>query len=431
MEQLKYGYNKAEYRKFTAGAWRYLILFSLLYCAHYCTRLNIGNAQVYMSEFSSEDIGMLSSILFWTYGIGHLVNGRLGEVFGVRRFIILSVVLSILCNIFMGFQTSIGAMAVIWGINGFVQSMAWAPGVSSLTAWWPGDKRGFATGFANAFSGFGQVVATLMVALGFVLLPNMGWRSAFFVPAILPLVMLVIYWIFAQGSPKDIGLADYQEEDQGKAEHEDEMAQILKEKGNLYPYIHLLRKPVFWAWIFVVFASGIARYGLVTWIPKYLNETTGLGAVVSLLTSTILPIGMGIGTFIVPALTDKFCPDNRLWASAFSGIAAAVCIIGIAFLNPDNSFQFFLMLVCLFFAGFFIYAINGIVWAYAADVGGRVFASTASGILDFAAYMGAAIQAAIYGSVLKAGNWNALFISVALFCALIAIVSYFSVEKKV
>lgn len=430
MEQLKYGYNKVEYKKFTAGAWRYLILFSLLYCAHYCTRLNIGNAQVYMTEFSSEDIGMLSSVLFWTYGIGHLFNGRLGEIFGVRRFIILSVLLSVLCNLFMGFQTSIAAMAVIWGINGFVQSMAWAPGVSSLTAWWPGDKRGFATGFANAFSGFGQVVATLMVALGFVLLPNMGWRSAFFVPAILPVAMLVIYWIFAKESPKAIGLSDYEEEDKGKAEHEDKMAQILKEKGVLYPYIHLLKKPVFWVWIFVVFASGIARYGLVTWIPKYLNETTGLGAVVSLLTSTILPIGMGIGTFIVPALTDKFCPDNRLWASVLSGMVAAVCIIGIAFLNPDNSFQFFLMLLCLFFAGFFIYAINGTVWAYAADVGGRVFASTASGILDFAAYMGAAIQAAVYGSILNAGNWNAVFLSVALFCALIAVVSLVSALKK-
>lgn len=430
MEQLKYGYNKAEYKKFTAGAWRYLILFSLLYCAHYCTRLNIGNAQVYMTEFSSEDIGMLSSVLFWTYGIGHLFNGRLGEIFGVRRFIILSVLLSVLCNLFMGFQTSIAAMAVIWGINGFVQSMAWAPGVSSLTAWWPGDKRGFATGFANAFSGFGQVVATLMVALGFALLPNMGWRSAFFVPAILPVAMLVIYWIFAKESPKAIGLSDYEEEDKGKAEHEDKMAQILKEKGVLYPYIHLLKKPVFWVWIFVVFASGIARYGLVTWIPKYLNETTGLGAVVSLLTSTILPIGMGIGTFIVPALTDKFCPDNRLWASVLSGMVAAVCIIGIAFLNPDSSFQFFLMLLCLFFAGFFIYAINGTVWAYAADVGGRVFASTASGILDFAAYMGAAIQAAVYGSILNAGNWNAVFLSVALFCALIAAVSLVSALKK-
>lgn len=429
MEQVKYGYNKAEYKKFTAGAWRYLILFSLLYCAHYCTRLNIGNAQIYMTEFSSEDIGMLSSVLFWSYGIGHLVNGRLGEIFGIRKFIILSVILSVICNVFMGFQTSIAAMAVIWGINGFVQSMAWSPGVSSLTAWWPGDKRGFATGFANAFSGFGQVVATLMVALGFVLLPSIGWRSAFFVPAILPTVMLVIYWFFAKASPRDIGLRDYEETDKDKAEHEDEMACILKEKGAIYPYIHLLKKPVFWVWIFVVFASGVARYGLVTWIPKYLYETTELGAIVSLLTSTILPIGMGIGTFIVPAVTDKFCPDNRLWASVVSGLIAAACVVGIALLNINNMFQFFLMLVCMFFAGFFIYAINGTVWAYAADVGGRVFASTASGILDFAAYMGAAIQAVVYGSILRVGNWNAVFLSVAVFCALIALVSFVSVKK--
>ena len=93
MNQSKYGYNQAEYKKFKVGAWFYLILFSLLYCAHYCTRLNIGNAQVYMTEFSSEDIGILSSVLFWTYGIGHLVNGRLGEIVGIRKFIILSVIL--------------------------------------------------------------------------------------------------------------------------------------------------------------------------------------------------------------------------------------------------------------------------------------------------------------------------------------------------
>ena len=383
-----------------------------------------------MTEFSSEDIGILSSVLFWTYGIGHLVNGRLGEIFGVRKFIILSVILSVVCNIFMGFQTSILAMAIIWGLNGFFQSMAWSPGVSSLTAWWPGDKRGFATGFANAFSGFGQVVATLMVALGFILLPNLGWRSAFFVPAILPILMLIIYWIFAKAGPKDIGLKDYEAEDESKAAHEDEMAQIVREKGKLFPYFHLLSKPIFLVWIFVVFASGVARYGLVTWIPKYLNETTELGAVVSLLTSTILPIGMGIGTLIVPALTDKFCPNNRLWASVISGIVSAVCVIGVAFLNPNSGFQFALMLVCLFFAGFFIYAINGTVWAYAADVGGRVFASTASGILDFAAYMGAAIQAAVYGFILGDGNWIAVFVSVAVFCLLIAVVSFLSSLKK-
>ena len=121
---------------------------------------------------------------------------------------------------------------------------------------------------------------------------------------------------------------------------------------------------------------------------------------------------MGIGTLVVPALTDKFCPNNRLWAGVFSGVVAALCIVGVTFLDPNNGIQFALMLVCLFFAGFFIYAINGAVWAYAADVGGRVFSSTASGILDFAAYMGAAIQASVFGFVKDTFGWPAIFITI-------------------
>ena len=44
--------------------------------------------------------------------------------------------------------------------------------------------------------------------------------------------------------------------------------------------------------------------------------------------------------------------------------------------------------------------------------------------------MGAAIQAAVYGFILGDGNWNAVFISVAAFCLLIAIVSVVSSLKK-
>ena len=431
MKKLKYGYSDVEYKKFNAHAWGYLLLFSLLYCAHYCTRLNIGNAQVVMesSGFTSEDIGIITGVLFWSYGIGHLVNGRLGEIFGIRKFIILSVILSIITNVVMGFQNSVLIMAIIWGFNGFFQSMAWSPGVASLTAWWPGDKRGFATGFANAFSGFGQVIATLMVALGFAILPSLGWRSAFFVPAAFPLLMLVIYIFFAKASPKDVGLKDYEEEDVEKAEHETEMAAIVKEKGVLYPYFHLLKNKIFWVWIFVVFASGLARYGLVTWIPKFLNDAGDLGIITSLLTSTVLPIGMGIGTLIVPTLTDKFCPNNRLLASVFSGVIAALCVLGLVILKPQGV-QLVIIMILLFFAGFFIYAINGTVWTFAADVGGRVFASTASGILDFAAYMGAAIQAVVYGFIVGDGNWNVLFISIAAFCLSIAVISFISMPKK-
>ena len=138
---------------------------------------------------------------------------------------------------------------------------------------------------------------------------------------------------------------------------------------------------------------------------------------------------MGIGTFIIPTLTDKFCPNNRLLASVVSGLGAAACVIGFMLLKPEG-FQLIAMMVLLFFAGFFIYAINGVVWTFAADVGGRVFSSTAAGILDFAAYMGAAIQATVFGFILGDGNWKILFVSVASFCLLIALVSALSSKKK-
>ena len=102
---------------------------------------------------------------------------------------------------------------------------------------------------------------------------------------------------------------------------------------------------------------------------------------------------------------------------------------GLNALEPTG-FQFVLMMILLFFAGFFIYAINGVVWAFAADVGGRVFSSTAAGILDFAAYMGAAIQSMVYGFILGDGKWNVLFIYVAVFCAIISLVSLLSSKKK-
>ena len=83
MKQETFGYSPSEYKLFKKHGWIYLLLFSILYCAHYCTRLNLSNASALMMEdlnWSTSDIGILTSTLFWTYGIGHLVNGRLGEV---------------------------------------------------------------------------------------------------------------------------------------------------------------------------------------------------------------------------------------------------------------------------------------------------------------------------------------------------------------
>ena len=419
-----FGYTKEEYDRFRNHAWRYLLLFSVLYSFLYCTRLNLSNAGAVMMEglgWSKADFGILTGALFWAYGIGQFVNGRLSEIVGPAKFVVASVVLSVAANVFMAFQDSLIVMAVIWGLNGYFQSMAWTPGVAILTRWWPGATRGFATGFANAFSGFGQVAAILSVALGFAVFPSLGWRSAFLVSAAFPIVALAAYLVWARTYPSKIGLKEYVEADPARAKIEDEMRALVAERGKLYPYRYVLSNGQFLVWVVIAFIIGLARYGLVTWVPLYFIDKFNVSVTSGLLGAISLPVGMGVGTFVVPWLTDKWCPENRLPAVIFSALVGAVSIGTFLLLDPTNGWQMVCAQLLLFVAGFCIYAINGTAWAYATDIGGRVFSATSSGVLNFSAYMGAAVQSFVYGFLLDKIGWYSVFGSLALLCGLLAV----------
>ena len=363
--------------------------------------------------------------LFWAYGIGQFVNGRLSEIVGPGKFVVASVVLSVVANVLFSFQTSIVVMAILWGLNGYFQSMAWTPGVAILTKWWPGPTRGFATGLAHAFSGFGQVAAILSVALAFKVLPNLGWRAAFLVSAAFPLVALVAYLIWARTSPAQIGLVEYVEDDPVRAKIEEAMRELVSQRGKLYPYKYVLSNKQFMVWVVIAFVTGLARYGLVTWVPLYFIDRFDISVTSGLMGSLTLPVGMGVGTLVVPWMTDKWCPNNRLPAVIASAMIGAVSIGGFLLLNPTVKWQMACVQVLLFIAGFCIYAINGTAWAYATDIGGRVFSATSAGVLNFSAYMGAAAQSLVYGFLLDKIGWFSVFASLAVLCAIMAVLGHF------
>lgn len=430
---VRFGYSKAEYKCFYRNAWRYLALFSVLYCFLYCTRLNLSNAGAVMMEglgWSKADIGILTGAMFWAYGVGQFVNGRLSEIVGPAFFVVASVILSIVANLAMPFQSSLVAMAIIWGMNGYFQSMAWTPGVAILTRWWPGSTRGFATGFAHAFSGFGQVAAILSVALGFAIAPSFGWKSAFLVPAVFPALALIAYLMWACTEPSKIGLAEYVEDSPERVKNEAEMRTLVAKRGRLYPYRYVLSNGQFLVWVLIAFITGLARYGLVTWVPLYFIDKYNVSVTSGLLGAVSLPVGMGIGTFVVPWLTDKWCPDNRLPAVISSALVGAVSIGAFLFIDPTHGWQMACAQLLLFIAGFCIYAINGTAWAYATDIGGRVFPATSSGVLNFAAYMGAASQSFVYGVLLDKIGWYSVFGSLAFLCAVLAVLGVTGRETK-
>ena len=138
-----------------------------------------------------------------------------------------------------------------------------------------------------------------------------------------------------------------------------------------------------------------------------------------IVSSVVLPVGMALGTFIVPWVSDRAGKNGRLPAVIVCAAVAAVSVFVFPSLTSVPAAA-----MGLFIAGFFVYAINGLVWAFSTDIGARVFSGTAAGTLDWAAYMGAALQAIIYGRILDTtGNWNIVFFSISAICVLMVILA--------
>ena len=449
LERWTFGYTKEQYKRFNFHGILFLILFSCLYCCIYCMRQNVTYGGQYIIQelgWSKAEIGILTSTLFWTYGFGHLINGRLSERVGPPKFIIMAVLLSFTANMCMGAVGLIPnipdlfginglllMMAIVWGINGYFQSMAWTSGVAVITNWWPSNRRGTAVGFANAFTGLGSVLASVSIVFAMAISGgtglNLGWKAVFFFPALIPLLMLIIYLIFAKTSPEKIGLPAYVEQNATQNEAEDEMKEMVKSHGVLYPYIYILTRPKFLIFVAVAFLTGVARYGMTQWVPFYFSETYQVSVKESLFGSLALPVGMAFGTLVVPFITDKLCPTNRMPAVIVCALLAASAIVGFLPLNPTNPIQLVLIQILLFIAGFGIYAVSGIVFTYATDIGGRVFSATASGILDFSEYMGAAIQSIVYGFVFDL-NSTWVFYTMVIFCLVNAFLALIGARRK-
>jgi len=74
--------------------------------------------------------------------------------------------------------------------------------------------------------------------------------------------------------------------------------------------------------------------------------------------------------------------------------------------------------------------VTGVIWAVAGDMGGRAFASTVVGILDWAVYMGAAIQASVFGFVKDHFGWPAIFITIGVLYVLMLILTLLARKMK-
>ena len=404
-----FGYNQADYTRFKQFAWKMLLSFGLTYMFFYNGRQNINLVLTQMAEglgSTTAAMGVVSSSLFWCYAFGQLVSGRLGAYFGYKRYMMFGVAASAILNVVISFQHSIPVIAVLWGLNGFCQSMVWSNGLGVLNKWWPKSKRGFASGLATAFSGIAQVVTYLTILLCMELNPEWGWRAGFRFPMIPMALMLIVFALFFKEKPEDVGLAAFEEEDQSAAARDAALASEIESKGFLYPYKVLFSEPKVIVFCLISAIAGVGRYGLLTWVPTYFTESMGLSIKVGIFSSILLPFGQACAMFVFPFITDKVFKGKREPMLALASIVTflgMICFPLIRSQAPASAMLFVVGVSSM---------VTGVIWAVAGDMGGRAFSSTVVGVLDWAVYMGAAIQASIFGFVKDHFGWPAIFITI-------------------
>ena len=395
-------------RSYTTAKWRMLLATMVCYLFYYTGRQTFGFAIPGIEEelgLSKTDLGWASAGLLWAYAIGQAINGQLGDRIGGRRMMPLGAMLSSVLNWAVSFgHTGLG-IGLPWVINGFAQSMGWAPGSRLISNWWSGEQRGLVYGMYVFAAGCASVLA--FVTSITIIDMGLGWRWIFRGPVLLLFGVGVVYFFVARDRPQELGFESQ------KDENDENTRRARPERGSesaLVRYKTVLSNGRFLCGCVAIGLQNLARYGLLVWVPVHFLGEDWKQAGGTKWVSVILPVGMAFGALVNGWMSDRFLKGNRskvivpfLGLASMSALAMWTLPVG----HP-------LVIPALFTTGFFVYGPQSGFWALCPDTFGRRLAGTATGIMNFFAYLIAGAGEPLIGSLIESrGDTSTVFIVVA------------------
>ncbi len=219
--------------------------YSLYYVCR--TSLNVMKKPILDSgSLDASQLGVIGSALLFAYAVGKFVNGFIADYCNIKRFMATGLIVSAAANALMGllglahsvvptavifaafavmwglngWAQSMGAppaiislsrnalmgllglahsvvptavifaaFAVMWGLNGWAQSMGAPPAIISLSRWYPLRERGTYYGFFSASHNLGEFFSFLFVGS---IVTFAGWQAGFFGSALAGAIGVVI-----------------------------------------------------------------------------------------------------------------------------------------------------------------------------------------------------------------------------------------------
>lgn len=363
-----------------------LLLAWCTYMTAYLCRVNLSTVLDKLAGglgVSVEYLGLASSLYFVVYAAGQLLNGAIGDRVNPYRFLMLALACTGGINLILAFQTSGAAFTILWGLNGFCQSMFWSTLLRLLSFHAREDQRKNVSTVMSTCSVTGYLFSWVVLSW---LFQERTFRPYFLVPALIALALIPAWFLLSRKVPVTAAA--------GERPPAPPLSRIARE---------FIQDRLFFICLLCMLVGAIQE-GAVFWLPMIFTNVLDLGEN-SLLLLVLVPFAKLAGVFLARELLTRLRDNVRramiLTLTTACGAAAALV------LTASHTSLFTVLLIALLIA-----VVNASNWFMISYLplyfSGRNIVSTLVGTFDFSTYVGASLMSGTLGNLLARAGWIAL-----------------------
>ncbi len=370
---------------------------------------------------SHADAGLVSTMFFFAYGAGQIINGILCRKYNARFIITFSLLVSAAINLAVFFLPSFFTLKYLWLLNGFSLSFLWAVLSTVLSRCLSDENLKKAVVIMSVSTPAGTFLAYLLGAL----FTKVNFFNLSFLTGSIALFAIGALWFFSYGkltSGKTYGKSGEIADKNGEIA----TAEVLHTDENYSAEKRNAMITLVFLGVFAVI-NNLVKDGLSTWMPSVLKEKYALSESGSIALSLALPFLSVFGAFVATRVNDK--TKNFVFTSVIFFAVSALLMPIIIWGDLGG----FVLPLCVFaLIALLMTAVNSVVTTMAPMyMRNFFFSGTLAGALNGCCYLGSTISSYGLGKIADDLSWNAVFIIIFAFCiAAVVLGGAYFVRKK-
>lgn len=382
--QIATAFNKIRWQVFTS--------ITLGYALFYVLRLSfsvIKKPLLAAGVLDAQQLGVMGSVFFATYGIGKFTNSFLADRMNNKRFFAMGLFMSSIISVCMGFVNSFVPLVVLWGLNGWFQSYGAGPCIVSLNHWFSNRERGTFYGVWFTSHNLGAAFTYMATAA---IVGAYSWQMGFIMPGILCLVGSFIIYFFMSDRPETQGLpnvADFKN---------DHAAIVEKDKTVGALQWEVVKRPAVWILGMSSLFCYVARYAIESWGIIYLAEAKGYTTMGASGVLSVMQFAGIFGSLTCGMVSDKFFNHRRNIPALIYGVLYAASIAAFVWAPASPWIDMGSMMVYGFTMGALVCYLGGLM---AVDICPKRATGAAMGMIGLLSYGGAAAQELVSGYLIN------------------------------